>query len=188
MRLLARVAVFVCSSLCDSVTCSIGRCVCPAREDLLKGCWVPTVGWKCTSSRMNNITLSTTWKSPSYSGIQGEAGLWACLLYSITEALGLMSLMQIWTKLYSQVGRPLPKVQMPSTSFFVTNIYCSDMFLKKTVWISYLPYISLLDESVCFYFSFLERFLKALPCDSTFIRGIPYLIFFTEHTTYNRIT
>lgn len=30
--------------------CSTGRCACPAREDLLKGCWVPTVGWKCTSS------------------------------------------------------------------------------------------------------------------------------------------
>lgn len=92
-------------------------CVCPGRGDLLKGYWVPTVRWKCTSSKVNNITLSTTWKSPSHSGIHGEAGLCARVLYSIIEVLGLMSLMQIWTKFYSQLGRPLPKVQMLSTSF-----------------------------------------------------------------------
>lgn len=116
--------------LFDSFTCTTGRCVCPGREDLLKDCWVPTVGWKCTSSKVNNITLSATWKSPSHSGIHGEAGLCARILYSIIEVLGLMSLMQIWTKFYSQLGRPLPKVQMLSTSFENNHILLWAVCLK----------------------------------------------------------
>lgn len=35
-----------------------------------------------------------------------------------TAAFGSMSLMQFWTKLYSQLGRPLPKVLFASSSFF----------------------------------------------------------------------
>lgn len=37
-----------------------------------------------------------------------------------TAAFGPMSLMQFWTKLYSQLGRPLPKVLVLFASFFVS--------------------------------------------------------------------
>lgn len=40
------------------------------------------------------------------------------VFYLPTAAFGPMSLMQIWTKLYSQLGRPLPKVLAAFDSFF----------------------------------------------------------------------
>lgn len=135
---------------------------------------------------MNNIILSTTWKSSSYSGIHGEAGLCARVLHFIIEVLGLMSLMQIWTKLYSQLGRPLPKVQTSSSFFLDQNLLLSGV--EKLTRMSYLPCLISCGLGSSFFFCYLNfrvRFLKALSFVSSSVRCvlITLLIFCRQRIT-----
>lgn len=62
------------------------------------------------SAPVKTNTLTNTWKRLSHLGIEGEQECMSVCIPPHTAAIGPMSLMQFWTKLYSQLGRPLPKV------------------------------------------------------------------------------
>lgn len=86
-------------------------------------------------------------------GTPGEAGACVCVCTassspappsSSAAASGPMSLMQFWTKFYSQLGRPLPKVPVPfassaSVQTELTNSFVKWLFVTVAVSFFFLP-------------------------------------------------
>lgn len=60
-----------------------------------------------------------------------------CILPPQTEAIGPMSLMQFWTKLYSQLGRPLPKVLVLFAYFCHILCWIESVVLRLAVILSW---------------------------------------------------
>lgn len=115
-------------------------------EGLGKGCWESTVGlllgWTPTlwpshgpGCRVQGLKVK-----------QELYGVCVCVFHPpnppTSAALGPMSLMQFWTKFYSQLGRPLPKVCLllfdfyyAASSVVLTGFLAIFVFLFVTSWV-----------------------------------------------------